>query len=163
MDFSNTEFELYRLSEGDILLNDRTPDVVEFAVSPQVGQAVLAFARSYSNSGPDSVRAGRRHRLPHLRSTRHRKEWLSPFSPARQKLRGDIRSSERGPKSGISGKASYLPRRDSRLLLPKYAYPLSRGARRDSGVCTLRLSGVAPLGRVPKDRALDYHDGAPRG
>ena len=30
----------------------RTPDVVEFAVSPQVGQAVLAFARSYSSSGP---------------------------------------------------------------------------------------------------------------
>jgi hypothetical protein len=25
----------------------RTPDVVQFAVSPQVGQAVLAFARSY--------------------------------------------------------------------------------------------------------------------
>jgi hypothetical protein len=25
----------------------RTPDVVEFAVGPQVGQAVLAFARSY--------------------------------------------------------------------------------------------------------------------
>ena len=33
---------------------------MEFAVSPQVGQAVLAFARSYSNSGPNSVRAGRR-------------------------------------------------------------------------------------------------------
>ena len=65
MDFSNTEFELYRLSEGDILLNDRTPDVVEFAVSLQVGQAVPAFARSYWSSGPDSVRAGRRHRLPH--------------------------------------------------------------------------------------------------
>jgi hypothetical protein len=31
----------------------RTPDVVKFAVSPQVGQAVLAFARSYSSSGPD--------------------------------------------------------------------------------------------------------------
>jgi hypothetical protein len=30
----------------------RTPDVVEFAVSPQVGQAVLAFARSYSSRGP---------------------------------------------------------------------------------------------------------------
>jgi len=30
----------------------RTPDVVEFAVSPQVGQAVLAFARSYSSSDP---------------------------------------------------------------------------------------------------------------
>jgi hypothetical protein len=58
----------------------RTPDVVEFAVSPQVGQAVLAFARSYSNSGPDSVRADKRHRLPHLRSSRHGKEWLSPFS-----------------------------------------------------------------------------------
>jgi hypothetical protein len=36
----------------------RTPDVVKFAVSPQVGQAVLAFARSYSSSGPDSARAG---------------------------------------------------------------------------------------------------------
>jgi len=59
----------------------RTPDVVEFAVSPQVGQAVLAFARSDSSSGPDSDRAGRRHRLPHLRSSRHRKEWLNPFSP----------------------------------------------------------------------------------
>src|ERR1035438_8568999 len=42
----------------------RTPDAVEFAVSPQVGQAVLAFARSYSNSGPNAARAGRRHRLP---------------------------------------------------------------------------------------------------
>ena len=30
----------------------RTPDVVEFAVSRQVGQAVLAFARSYSSSDP---------------------------------------------------------------------------------------------------------------
>ena len=57
MDFSNTEFELYRLSEGDILLNDRTPDVVEFAVSPQVGQAVLACPRSYSGSGLGSARA----------------------------------------------------------------------------------------------------------
>jgi hypothetical protein len=51
----------------------RTPDVVEFAVSPRVGQAVLAFARSYSSSGPNSA--------PHLRSSRHRKKWLSPFSP----------------------------------------------------------------------------------
>jgi hypothetical protein len=59
----------------------RTPDVVEFAGSPQVGQAVLACPLSYSNSGPNSVRAGRRHRLPHPRSSRHRKEWLSPFSP----------------------------------------------------------------------------------
>jgi hypothetical protein len=50
-------------------------------VSPQVGQAVLALARSYWGSGPNSARAGRRHRLPHLRSSRHRKEWLSPFSP----------------------------------------------------------------------------------
>jgi len=33
---------------------------VEFAGSQQVGQAVLAFARSDSSSGPDSVRAGRR-------------------------------------------------------------------------------------------------------
>ena len=32
--------------------------LVEFAVSPQVGQAVLAFARSYSSSGPNSARAG---------------------------------------------------------------------------------------------------------
>jgi hypothetical protein len=30
----------------------RTPDVVEFAVCPQVGQAVLACRRSYSSSGP---------------------------------------------------------------------------------------------------------------
>jgi len=30
---------------------------------------------------PNSARAGRRHRLPHLRSSRRRKEWLSPFSP----------------------------------------------------------------------------------
>jgi hypothetical protein len=37
------------------------------------------------------------------------------------------------------------------------------GAGPDPGVCTLRLSRLAPLGRVPKDRALDYHDGAPRG
>jgi hypothetical protein len=51
------------------------------ARAPEVGQAVLAFARSYPNSGPNSVRAGRGHRLPHLRSSRHRKEWLSPFSP----------------------------------------------------------------------------------
>jgi hypothetical protein len=29
-----------------------TPDLMEFAVSPQVGQAVLAFARFYSSSGP---------------------------------------------------------------------------------------------------------------
>ena len=63
----------------------RAPEVVEFAVSPRVGQAVLAFARSYSNSGPNSVRAGRRHRLPHLRSSRHRKEWLSPFFPPGRK------------------------------------------------------------------------------
>jgi len=32
--------------------NFGTPDVVEFAVSRQVGQAVLAFARSYSSSDP---------------------------------------------------------------------------------------------------------------
>jgi hypothetical protein len=31
----------------------RTPDVVEFAVSPQVGQAVLACPQSYSSSGPN--------------------------------------------------------------------------------------------------------------
>ena len=61
--------------------NFRTPDVVEFAAAPRVGQAVLACPRSYTSSGPNSVRAGRRHRLPHLRSSRHRKEWLSPFSP----------------------------------------------------------------------------------
>jgi hypothetical protein len=30
----------------------RTPDVVEFAVSPQVGQAVLACPQSYSSSDP---------------------------------------------------------------------------------------------------------------
>ena len=30
----------------------RTPDVVEFAVSPQVGQAVLACPQFYSISGP---------------------------------------------------------------------------------------------------------------
>jgi hypothetical protein len=29
-----------------------TPDLMEFAVSPQVGQAVLAFARFHSSSGP---------------------------------------------------------------------------------------------------------------
>ena len=38
----------------------RTPEVVEFAVSPQVGQAVLAFARSCLGSGLGSARAGRR-------------------------------------------------------------------------------------------------------
>ena len=59
-----------------------TPDVVEFAVSPLVGQAVLACPRSYSNSGSNSVRAGRRHRLPHLRSSRQG-----------QKLPGEIRRS----------------------------------------------------------------------
>jgi hypothetical protein len=32
--------------------NFRLPDVVEFAMSPQVGQAVLAFARSHSSSDP---------------------------------------------------------------------------------------------------------------
>jgi hypothetical protein len=65
------------------LLMHRTPDVVEFAVSPQVGQAVLAFARSYSSSAPNSSQCGRagEHRLPHLRSSGPRKEWLSPFSP----------------------------------------------------------------------------------
>jgi len=39
--------------------NVRTPDVVEFAGSPQVGQAVLAFARSYSSSGPTLIQRGR--------------------------------------------------------------------------------------------------------
>jgi hypothetical protein len=39
-------------ANGQQLSTFRTPDVVEFAVSPQVGQAVLAFARSYSSSGP---------------------------------------------------------------------------------------------------------------
>ena len=68
------------LAEG-VCLIFRTPEVVEFAVSPQVGQAVLAFARSYSSSGPNSARAGRRQCLPHLRSSGHRKELLSPFPP----------------------------------------------------------------------------------
>ena len=50
--------------------------------SEPAGGAGGARLRSIrSNSGPDSVRAGRRHRLPHLRSSGHRKEWLSPFSP----------------------------------------------------------------------------------
>jgi hypothetical protein len=37
--------------------NFRLPDVVEFAMSPQVGQAVLAFARSHPSSDP-KFRAG---------------------------------------------------------------------------------------------------------
>ena len=44
----------------------RTPDVVEFAVSPPVGQAVLSPSEGMAQ----------------------------PIFPARQKLRGDIRSSE---------------------------------------------------------------------
>jgi len=35
------------------------------ARASRVGQAVLAFARPYSSSGPNSARAGE-HRLPHL-------------------------------------------------------------------------------------------------
>jgi hypothetical protein len=64
----------------------RTPDVVESAVSPQVGQAVLAFARSYSSSGPNSVTC---EALAFERNG-------SPIFPARQELRGDIRRSD-GP------------------------------------------------------------------
>jgi hypothetical protein len=57
-------------------------DESKFGMSPRVGQAVLAFARFYPSSGPKFSAGGAgEHRLPHLRSSRHRKEWLSPFSP----------------------------------------------------------------------------------
>jgi hypothetical protein len=48
----------------------RTPDVVEFAVSPQVGQAVVACPPFYWSSGAQ-IQCGRagEHRLPHLRSS----------------------------------------------------------------------------------------------
>jgi len=46
--------------------NFGTPDVVEFAVSRQVGQAVLAFARSYSSSDPKFSAGGQASTaLPH--------------------------------------------------------------------------------------------------
>ena len=72
--------------EGD---SYRTPDVVEFAVSPRVGQAVLAFARSYSNSGPNSARAGRRAPPAPPAKLWPSKGMAQPIFPARQKLRGD--------------------------------------------------------------------------
>ncbi len=59
------------------MLKFRAPDVVEFAVSPQVGQAVLAFARSYSKFSAGGQVAPP---APPV-SSRHRKEWLNPFSP----------------------------------------------------------------------------------
>ena len=75
----------------------RTPDVVEFAVSPQVGQAVLAFARSYSSSGPNSVRADRRAPPAPPAKLSPLKGMAQPIFPARLKLRGHIRSSDRAP------------------------------------------------------------------
>jgi hypothetical protein len=68
--------------------------------SPQVGQAVLAFARSYSNSGPNSVRAGRRAPPAPPAKLWPSKGMDQPIFPARQKLRGEIRRSvvaEPGP------------------------------------------------------------------
>jgi hypothetical protein len=54
----------------------------EFAVSPQVGQAVLACPRSDSSSGPNSARAGRLHLLLLKRGILHLlwggQSWLQP-------------------------------------------------------------------------------------
>jgi hypothetical protein len=72
-------------SSASLLTNEastvRTPDVVEFAVSPQVGQAVLAFARSYSSSDPKFSAGGQAAPPAPPAKLSHRKEWLSPFSP----------------------------------------------------------------------------------
>jgi hypothetical protein len=73
----------------------RTPDVVEFAVSPQVGQAVLAFARSYSNSG--LIQCGR--------AGGTACEALAIERP-RQKMRGEIRRSDRETGCGAGRKAA---------------------------------------------------------
>ena len=72
----------------------RTPEVVEFAVSPQVGQAVLAFARSCLGSGLGSARAGRRAPPAPPAKLSPSKGMAPPIFPARQKLPGEIRRSD---------------------------------------------------------------------
>jgi hypothetical protein len=72
----------------------RTPDVVEFAVSPQVGQAVLAFARSDSSSGPKFSAGGQAALPAPPAKLSPSKGMTQPIFPARQKLQGDIRSSD---------------------------------------------------------------------
>jgi hypothetical protein len=109
--------------------NIRTSDVVEFAVSPQVGQAVLAFARSDPSSGPSSARAGRRHRLPHLRSSRHRKKWLCPFSPPGRKCRAT--SGVLNMYAAIVGKGG-----------PRYGRPAEDGAGLLKGAPAARTARV---------------------
>ena len=96
----------------------RTPDVVEFAVSPQVGQAVLAFARFYSSSGP-KFRAGRRAPPAPPAKLSPSKGMAQPIFPATQKLRGDIRSSE------IARSCQWLHgwRRDAEACRPLAAKP----------------------------------------
>jgi len=76
----------------------RTPDVVEFAVSPQVGQAVLAFARSYSSSGLKFSAGGQAAPPAPPAKLSPSKGMAQPIFPARQKSRGDIRSSETCPR-----------------------------------------------------------------
>ena len=121
----------------------RTPDVVEFAVSPQVGQAVLAFARSDSSSGPNSVRAGRRAPPAPPAKLSPSKGMAQPSFPARPKLRAT---------SGVLtfSKATMGP---SELLLNGYR-PFSRngGSREKSGSRLVGDQYASPRLSMPRTR-----------
>jgi hypothetical protein len=87
---------------------------------PQVGQAVLAFARSYSSSGPNSIQGGQAALPAPPAKLSPSKGMAQPIFPVRQELQGDIKCACRAARGS---KRLGLSAQDisSRLLIPQPA------------------------------------------